>query len=143
MDLLCTRRVDPVRQSPRAEMYGYFTHGTVPPFRPYSLPSSLLPTAFAGCLPRPNSVAGHPVTRLSPRLWCRVGGGASGYPDAGPGPPLKPCMWFSRTRLSRSLMLPGCNRRYQLNKVYQPILTVELGLRQLSPTAITPSLASV
>src|ERR1700691_2727990 len=69
MDLLCTRRVDPVRQSPRAEMYGYFTHGTVPPFRPYSLPSSLLPTAFAGCLPRPNSVAGHPVTRLSPRLW--------------------------------------------------------------------------
>src|SRR5438045_446438 len=68
MDLLCTRRVDPVRQSPRAEMYGYFTHGTDPPFRPYSLPSSLFPTAFAGCLPRPNSVAGRPVTRLSPRL---------------------------------------------------------------------------
>src|SRR5277367_5020482 len=56
MDLLCTRRVDPVRQSPRTEMYGCFTHGTDPPFRP----SSLFPTAFAGCLPRPNSVASLP-----------------------------------------------------------------------------------
>jgi hypothetical protein len=28
-----------------------------------------LPTAFAGCLPRPTSAAGCPVTRLSPRLW--------------------------------------------------------------------------
>src|SRR5258705_13411316 len=69
MDLLCTRRVNPVRQFPRAEMYGYFTHGTDPPFRPYSLPSSLFPTAFAGCLPRPISVAGCPVTWLSPRFW--------------------------------------------------------------------------
>src|SRR5258708_13075416 len=69
MDLLCTRRVDPVRQSPRSEMYGYFTHGTDPPFRPYSLPSSPIPTAFAGCLPRPTSVAGHPVTWLSPYFW--------------------------------------------------------------------------
>src|ERR1019366_2754049 len=43
MDLLCTRRVDPVGQFPRSEMYGYFTHGTDPPFRPYSLPSSLFP----------------------------------------------------------------------------------------------------
>jgi hypothetical protein len=32
------------------------------------LVSSLFPTVFAGCLPRPNSVAGRPVTRLSPRL---------------------------------------------------------------------------
>src|ERR1022692_3824574 len=36
MDLLYTRRVDPVHQSPRTRMYGYFTHGTVPPPRPYS-----------------------------------------------------------------------------------------------------------
>src|ERR1022692_2715012 len=36
MDLLCTCRVDPVHQSPRTRMYGYFTHGTVPPPRPYS-----------------------------------------------------------------------------------------------------------
>ncbi len=43
---------------------------------------------------------------------CRVGGGASGFPDAGHRPPLKPCMQFSRTRLSRRLTLPGRNRRY-------------------------------
>src|ERR1039458_2923660 len=36
MDLLCARRVDPVHQSPRTRMYGYFTHGTVPPPRPCS-----------------------------------------------------------------------------------------------------------
>src|SRR6516162_6937629 len=36
MDLPGTRRVDPVRQSPRTRMYGYFTHGTDPPPRPYS-----------------------------------------------------------------------------------------------------------
>src|SRR4030095_10975933 len=36
MDLLCTLQVDPVHQSPRTRMYGYFTHGTVPPPRPYS-----------------------------------------------------------------------------------------------------------
>src|SRR3982750_228709 len=36
MDLLRTRRVDPVCQSPRTTMYGFFTHGTVPPSRPYS-----------------------------------------------------------------------------------------------------------
>src|SRR5579883_1118668 len=36
MDLLGTRRVDPVHQSPRTRMYGYFTHGTDPPPRPCS-----------------------------------------------------------------------------------------------------------
>src|SRR5947209_16688594 len=36
MDLLCSCRVDPVRQSPRTKMYGYFTHGTDPPPRPCS-----------------------------------------------------------------------------------------------------------
>src|SRR5215469_1726231 len=32
------------------------------------LASFLSPTVFAGCLPRPYSVAGFPVTRLSPRF---------------------------------------------------------------------------
>lgn len=41
MDLLRTRRVDPVGQSPRRAMYGSFTHGTVPPRSPYS---SVLPS---------------------------------------------------------------------------------------------------
>src|ERR1039458_8658834 len=36
MDLPCTCRVDPVHQSPRTRMYGYFTHGTDPPPRPCS-----------------------------------------------------------------------------------------------------------
>src|SRR5215469_14194401 len=36
MDLPGTRRVDPVHQSPRTRMYGYFTHGTDPPPRPCS-----------------------------------------------------------------------------------------------------------
>src|SRR3984893_10702586 len=69
MDLPCTRRVDPVHQSPRTRMYGYFTHGTDPPPRPAHLVFSLSPTVFADCLPRPTSAAGSPVTRLSPRLW--------------------------------------------------------------------------
>src|ERR1017187_3814794 len=43
---------------------------------------------------------------------CRVGGAASGLPDARPRPPLKPCMQFSRTRLSRRLSLPECNYGY-------------------------------
>src|SRR6202140_1910635 len=36
MDFPCIRRVDPVHQSPRTRMYGYFTHGTDPPPRPCS-----------------------------------------------------------------------------------------------------------
>src|SRR6266852_9667144 len=43
MDLPCTRRVEPVHQSPRTRMYGYFTQGTVPPSRPCSSGSPPLP----------------------------------------------------------------------------------------------------
>src|SRR6516162_1110766 len=43
MDLLGTRQVDPVHQSPRTRMYGFFTHGTVPPPRPYSSGFLFLP----------------------------------------------------------------------------------------------------
>src|SRR5215472_6742720 len=52
MDLPCTCRVEPVRQSPRTEMYGYFTHGTVPPPRPYS--------SGLACSSRPSSPAAFP-----------------------------------------------------------------------------------
>src|SRR6266567_3025632 len=41
-------------------------------------------------------------TDIAPLPRCRVGGGAS-YFDAGHRPPPKPCMQFSRTRLSRRL----------------------------------------
>src|SRR5215831_11714892 len=58
MDLLGTRWVDPVRQSPRRRAYGYFTHGTDPPPCPFliwfsgpSQPSS--PAAFPGPHPPP------------------------------------------------------------------------------------------
>src|ERR1700737_4144838 len=60
MDLLGTRQVDPVHQSPQTRMYGFFTHGTVPPSRLYSsgflsLPDHLrrlpFPTQFRRRLP--------------------------------------------------------------------------------------------
>src|SRR5882724_11323411 len=43
MGLPCTRRIDPVHQSPRTRMYGYFTHGTDPPPRPCSSGFLFLP----------------------------------------------------------------------------------------------------
>src|SRR5215467_4829128 len=69
MDLLVTRRVDPIRQSPRTRAYGFFAKGTVPTSLILAhLVSFLFPTIFAGCLPRPTSVAGCPVTWFSPRF---------------------------------------------------------------------------
>src|ERR1035441_1649732 len=59
MDLLCPRQVDPVRQSPRARMFGYFTHGTVPPPRPYSLTAPFHPNHQ-----RPPPSPGHPPADL-------------------------------------------------------------------------------
>src|SRR5512137_2262078 len=53
MDFLCIRWVKPVRQSPRMEMYGFFTHGTAPPLHLYSLVFFLFPTTFANRLPQP------------------------------------------------------------------------------------------
>src|SRR6516162_10825787 len=59
MDLLCTCRVDPVHQSPRTRMYGYFTHGTDPPPRPYSSGLLSLPNRLRQ-LPSPT----HPVAGM-------------------------------------------------------------------------------
>src|SRR5215472_10756129 len=70
MDLLGTCRVDLVRQSPRTRAYGFFAKGTVPTSLVLAhLVSFLFPTVFAGCLPRPTSVAGCPGTRPSPCVW--------------------------------------------------------------------------
>src|SRR5271166_4748365 len=74
------------------------------PLRPSS------PTAFPGTLCRHSLVA-----RLSPHLWCRVGGGALDCSRAGLRPPLKPCMQFSRTRLSRRRSSLSGDRRDHLN----------------------------
>src|SRR5215472_14850583 len=64
MDRPCTHRVEPVCQSPRTETYGYFTHGTVPPSRPYSsgLASSSRPSSPAA-FPNPfgRRLRGHAV----------------------------------------------------------------------------------
>src|SRR6266853_6816855 len=69
MDLLSTRQVDPVHQSPQTRAYGFFTEGTVPTSLLFThLVSFLSLTIFAGCLSRPSSVAGCPVTWLSPRF---------------------------------------------------------------------------
>src|ERR1700682_3346683 len=62
MDLLRSRRVDPIHQSPRTRMYGYFTHGTGPPPRPYSSGFFFLPDLLR-LLPSPtHSVADFSVT---------------------------------------------------------------------------------
>src|SRR5271167_138621 len=69
MDLLGTRQVEPVDQSPQTRTYGFFTKGTVPTFLTFThLVSFPFLTIFVGCLPRPTSVAGCPVTWLSPRF---------------------------------------------------------------------------
>src|SRR3954464_10869126 len=62
---------------------------------------------------------------------------------AGHRPPLKLYVQFSRIQLSRRLTLPGCNRRNQLNQIHQPVLSVQLGFRQLSPAAVPPTLKSL
>src|SRR5215467_11027808 len=68
-DPLGTRQVDPIHQSPRTRAYGFFAKGTVPTSLILThLVSFLLLTIFAGCLPRPTSVAGCPFTWLSPRF---------------------------------------------------------------------------
>ena len=49
-------------------MYGYFLRELIHLPALTHLVSFLFLTIFAGCLPRPNSVAGYPVTWLSPRF---------------------------------------------------------------------------
>src|ERR1700749_1341092 len=75
MDLPCPRRVDPIHQSPRTRMYGYFTHRTVPP-SPSLLIWFLLffPILFACRLPPPIplpifSVTGFHLLQVSGRRW--------------------------------------------------------------------------
>src|SRR5712691_7303372 len=46
---------------------------------------------------------------------------------------------FSRATLSRRRSLLRCNRRNQFHQLDQPILAVQLALRQLLPTAVAPA----
>src|SRR5215469_12413356 len=60
MDLLRTRRVDPIHQSPRTRAYGFFAEGTVPTSLILAhLVSFLFPTIFADCPSPTHSVAGN------------------------------------------------------------------------------------
>src|SRR6266478_4080722 len=69
MDLLGTRQVDPIHQSPQTRAYGFFAKGTVPTSLILThLVSFLFLTIFAGCLPRPILGADHSVTQLSLRF---------------------------------------------------------------------------
>src|SRR5262249_40756062 len=58
---------------------------------------------------------------------------------AGHRPPLKLYVRISRIQLLRRLTFPKCQGRYQSNQVHKPVLTVQLGLRQLPPAAVPPS----
>jgi len=46
---------------------------------------------------------------------------------------------FSRATLSRRRLTLRCNRRNQFDQLDQPKLTIQLALRQLSPTAVAPA----
>src|SRR5580700_1410450 len=64
MDLLRTRQVDPVHQSPQTRMYGFFTHGTVPPSRLYSSGFLSLPDHLR-CLSLPKMPTGANAFEIS------------------------------------------------------------------------------
>src|SRR5712692_2968726 len=121
MDLLGSRRVDPIHQSPRTRMYGYFTHGTDPPSPPLLIWFLLSPrSSSSAAFPNPFRCRflGHKLSLAS-----GVGSEVARL-RAGHRPPLKLHVRFSRMQLSRRLTLPRCNRRDQLKQVDQPVLAV-------------------
>jgi hypothetical protein len=65
---LRTCQVDPVHQSPRTMMYGFFQKELIHLIALTRLTSLLFLPAFVCRLPRPTPVADRSVTRLSPRL---------------------------------------------------------------------------
>src|SRR5262249_40586996 len=56
-------------------------------------------------------------------------------------PPSAAQTWcaVSRATLSRRRMLLRCNGRIQFHQLYQPILAVQLALRELLPAAVAPA----
>src|SRR3954447_15522885 len=72
--------------------------------------------------------------------WCRVGGGALDCSRAGLRPPLKLDVRFSRIQLSRRRFLLSSDGRDHRNQVHEPILAVELVVRQSSPSTAAPPL---
>src|SRR5258707_570391 len=113
MDLLCTGRVDPVGQSPRTKMYGFFTHGTVPPPRPYSSGFLFLPDSLRR-LPSPAHFCrrslGHMAFPMLPVLFSRPTTGraslATSLPLIGLLTPLPPGDSASPPEVTRCSSIP-------------------------------------
>src|SRR6266481_4309854 len=130
MDLLGTRQVDPVHQSPQTRMYGFFTHGTVPPSRLYSsgfrsLPDHLRrlpsPTQFRRRLP------GHVAFTTLPR-------DSSGKAPRGKDVPISLTAFPRKTAgPPGSVLGDGLRRRWQ--RVYRS------ALRSRSPPTSAPAVA--
>src|SRR5215217_5833361 len=86
--------------------------------------------------------ASGPVRTRNPSQ-CRVGGGALDCSRAGLRPPLKLDVRFSRIQLSRRRFPLSSDGRNHRNQVHEPILAVELVVRQSSPTTTAPTLVPV
>src|SRR3954466_6403557 len=74
---------------------------------------------------------------------CRVGGGALDCSRAGLRPPLKLDVRFSRIQLSRRRFPLSSDGRDHRNQVHEPVLAVELVVRQGSPSTAAPPLVPV
>src|SRR3982750_4701998 len=74
---------------------------------------------------------------------CRVGGGALDCSRAGLRPPLKLDVQFSRIQLSRGLFPLSSDGGDHRNQVHEPVLAVELVVRQSSPSTAAPPLEPV
>src|SRR5215469_15227930 len=86
MDLLSTRRVDPIHQSPRTRAYGFFTKGTVPTSLVLThLVSFLFLIIFASCHYR-QSIARHfACACITPKRFPSVSSQYAKYPTPGIG----------------------------------------------------------
>src|SRR6516225_1844263 len=114
MDLLGTRQVDPIHQSPQPRTYGFFTYGTVPTFLacPH-LVSLLLLTVFVGCLPQPHfgrRLPGRVAFATRQVLFSRPTAGhaslATSRPLIGPFTPVPPGDAVSPPEVARCSSVP-------------------------------------
>src|SRR4051794_15028788 len=94
-------------------------------------------------LPSPSTPRRGPFGPSAPGAACRVGGGALDCSRAGLRPPLKLNVRFSRIQLSRRRFPLSSDGRDHRNQVHEPVLAVELVVRQGSPSTAAPPLVPV
>ena len=153
MDLPRSRRIDPVRQSPRSMMYGSFTHGTFHLPALAHLAFCLSPTVFAGRLPRPTP---SPIARS--RGFRRASGTtqpsdysqsiarhfACAYRSASPGATRRPCQssWghalIFRTVPSANTLVRWVNERWQSSSPPRRASQVPRLICPPAPSTTTP-----